>query len=211
MPNNLTDLTEAELAEALAANPTLVQKIRAADPRVQLMERLYDDPEAKREIQKHSKRIFPKASIAEVDIPVLVKQELKDDLDAIKALRTELQTEVRSRRHEAFRARLMEAGADKDDLDAIETFMVENEIGPKSLTVAVEKFYETKELAEPNTAAGLSPDLPVTADDKHMQALLAAPANADLDAINEPYAMQVFEEMFGREEPRGRRARTSRR
>lgn len=204
MDPRLADLTEAELAEAALANPRIAAHIAGKDPRVQLMERLYGDPESKKDIQKHSKRLFPKASVPEIDIPEIVKSELKDDIDAIKALRGELQTEVKSRRHEAFRAKLHEAGAETEDLDAIETFMVDNEIGPKSIRVAVEKFYEAKELAEPR-GSGLSPDLPGDPEDAHMQALLKSGPNDDLDRINEPFVQQIFNEMFGAQP--GRRGR----
>ncbi len=181
----LQDLTPAEIAE-----------IRAGDPRVVLMEKLYGDPDAKKDIQKHSKRIYPKASVPEIDIPEIVKGEIKEDVEAIKTLRKELEDDKKSRRHSAFRAKLQEAGAETEDLDDIEAFMVDNEIGPKSLPIAVEKFYQAKELAEPR-GAGLSPDMPLGGDDAQMKALLAAGPNEDLDKINEPFAEKIWQEMFG--------------
>lgn len=205
MNERLADLTEAELAEAALANPRIAQAVASKDPRVQLMERLYGDPDSKRDIQKHSKRLFPKASVPEIDIPEIVRSELKDDIDAIKTLRADLESDVKSRRHTAFRSKLQEAGADAEDLDAIETFMVDNEIGPKSVKIAVEKFYDAQELAEPRGAAGLSPELPLDGKDEHMQALLAAAPSDDLDRINEPFAHKIYQEMFGA--PAGRRGR----
>ena len=197
MPNDrLADLTPAEIAEAALADPRIALHIASKDPRVQLMERLYGDDEAKKEIQKHSKRLFPKASVPEIDIPNLVRTELKDDLEAIKTLRTTLDGEAKSRRHEAFRARLQEAGADAADLDAIESFMVDNEIGPKSLTVAVEQFYAAKEIAEPR-GSGLSPEMPLDSKDEHMKALLATGPGDDLDRVNAPWVERVFNDMFG--------------
>lgn len=203
MPD-LSDLTPAELAEAALANPQVFAHIASKDPRVQLMERLYGDPEAKRAIQSHSKRLFPKASVPEIDLPEAIRGELKDDLDAVKKLRTELEDEKKGRRRQSFRARLQEAGGAAEDLDDIETFMVDNEIGPKSLTVAVEKFYESKELAEPRGAA-LSDAFVADAKDEQMKALLTAGPGADLDKINEPFVEAVFQDMFGQRA--GRRGR----
>ena len=190
----LADLTEADVLE-----------IRSSDPRVQLMERLYNDPEAKRAIQQHSKRLFPKASIPEIDVPALTKAAIAEDVKAIQDLRKELETDKQGRRHTAFRGELVDAGADEEDLDAIETFMVDNELGPKAVKVAVEKFYESKEIAEPR---GSAPDFvwDVAGEDGlHMKALLDAPPGADLDRINEPYAEKLFHEMFS-QPARGRRA-----
>lgn len=196
MNERLADLTEAELADAVLANPRIALHIASKDPRVQLMERLYGDDDAKKSIQSHSKRLFPRASVPEIDIPILVRSELKDDLQAIKDLRATLDTEQKSRRHEAFRGRLQAAGAEAEDLDAIETFMVDNEIGPKSLTVAVEQFYAAKEIAEPR-GAGLSPEMPLDSRDEHMKALLATGPGDDLDRVNEPWVNKVFDDMFG--------------
>lgn len=196
MPTNLSDLTPAEIAEAALADPRVFSHVASKDPRVQLMERLYGDPEAKKAIQSHSKRLFPKASVPEIDIPDLVRSELKTELDSVKALREELEADKKGRRREGFRARLQEAGAEAGDLDAIETFMVDNEIGPKSLKVAVEKFYENQELAEPRGAA-LSDGFVADAKDEQMKALLTAGPGADLDKINEPFVEAVFQDMFG--------------
>jgi hypothetical protein len=205
MNERLADLTPAEILEAATSDPRIVQAIAAKDPRVQLMEKLYGDPDAKKAVQKHSKRLFPNASVPEIDIPELVRSELKDDLQAIKDLRTTLETDAKGRRHTEFRAKLLEAGAETEDLDAIETFMVENEIGPKSLGVAIEKFYASKELAEPN-APGLSPDLPLDGKDEHMKVLLATGPSDDLDEVNAPWVSKVFDDMFGAQ-PRRRAAR----
>lgn len=203
MPD-LSDLTPAELAEAALSNPQVFAHIASKDPRVQLMERLYGDPEAKRAIQSHSKRLFPKASVPEIDIPEIVRTELKTELDTVKALREELENDKKGRRREGFRARLQEAGGATEDLDDIETFMVDNEIGPKSVKVAVEKFYESKELAEPRGAA-LSDAFVADAKDEQMKALLTAGPGADLDKINEPFVEAVFQDMFGNRA--GRRGR----
>ena len=201
--DRLADLTEAELADAALSNPRIALHIATRDPRVQLMERLYGDDDAKKSIQSHSKRLFPKASVPEIDIPNLVRSELKDDLQAIKDLRSTLDTETKSRRHEAFRGRLQAAGAEPEDLDAIETFMVDNEIGPKSLSVAVEQFYATKEIAEPR-GSGLSPEMPLDSKDEHMKALLATGPGDDLDRVNQPWVEKVFDEMFGQQPARRR-------
>jgi len=196
MDPRLADLTEAELAEAALENPKVAQYIASKDPRTQLMERLYGDKEGRKAIQVHSKRLYPGSSVPEIDLPEIVRSELKDDLQAIKDLRGQLETDARGRRHEAFRGRLIAAGAESEDLEAIETFMVDNEIGPKSVKVAVEQFYQAKELAEPR-GTGLSPDFLSDDRDEHMKALLATGPSDDLDRINEPYVEKVFAEMFG--------------
>lgn len=203
MNERLLDFTPAEIAEAALTDPRIAAAVAAKDARVQLMERLYGDPESKKAIQQHAKRLYPKASVPEIDIPELVRSELKDDLQAIKDLKTTLETDAKGRRHEAFRARLREAGADPEDVDGIETFMVDNEIGPKSLTVAVQKYYETKALAEPR-GGGLSPEMPLESKDEHMQALLATGPGDDLDRVNAPWVEKVFDTMFGAKAGRGR-------
>lgn len=199
----LADLTQAEIADAALADPAIAQHVAKNDPRVQLMERLYGDPEAKKAIQQHSKRLWPKASVPEIDLPEIVRNEMKPDLDAIRALRGNLENDAKARRHEAFRSRLVAAGAESDDLDAIEAFMVDNEIGPKSIGVAVDQFYQAKELAEPR-GGGLSPEMPFDSKDEHMKALLAAGPGDDLDRINEPYVEAIFEDMFGKKAQRRR-------
>lgn len=196
MNERLLDLTPAEILEAAQQDPRIALAIAAKDPRVQLMERLYGDPESKKAIQQHSKRLYPKASVPEIDIPELVKAELADKFKEIDALKTTLETDAKGRRHEAFRSKLRESGADAEDLDAIETFMVDNEIGPKSLTVAVRQYYESKELAEPR-GGGLSPDMPFDSKDDHMKALLATGPGDDLDRVNAPWVEKVFDDMFG--------------
>jgi hypothetical protein len=196
MNERLADLTPAEIAEAALSDPRIAAHIAARDPRVQLMERLYGDPESKKAIQQHSKRLFPRASVPEIDIPAMVRGELQEDVAAIKTLRADLEDDKKTRRHMAFRAKLQEAGADAEDLDAIETFMVDNEIGPKSLTVAVEKYYDARELAEPR-GGGLSPEMPLDSKDEHMKALLATGPTEDLDRVNAPWVDKVFTEMFG--------------
>ena len=201
--DRLLDLTPAEIAEAALADPRIAHYVASKDKRVLLMEKLYDDPESKKAIQQHTKRLHPNASVPEIDIPNLVRTELKDDIDAIKALRTTLESDTKARRHDAFRARLREAGAEAEDLDAIETFMVDNEIGPKSVTVAVEQFYASKELAEPR-GAGLSPEYTMDSKDEHMKALLATGPGDDLDRVNEPWVNKVFDDMFGAKPGRGR-------
>src|SRR5882724_11924890 len=142
LDGRLADLTEAEVLELLEAHPRVVNHVRSSDSRVVLMEKLYGDKEAKKALQRESKRLFPNASVPEIDIPELVKGEIAGDLKAIKELREELEGDRKSRRHASFRAKLQEDGADAEDLDAIETFMVDNEIGPKSTKLAVRQFYE---------------------------------------------------------------------
>src|SRR2546425_5928737 len=139
----LADLTAGEIAEAALADEGIRLKVASQDPRVQLMERLYGDAEAKKDIQRHSKRLFPKASVLEIDVPEEAKKAIAEDVKAIQDLRKELETDKQHRAHTAFRAQLVEAGAEAKDLDAIEAFMVDNELGPKSLGIAVEKYYES--------------------------------------------------------------------
>ena len=192
----LADLTEGDIYEAALANPKIAAAVAAKDNRVILQEKIYSDKIARKRMQEDSKRLFPNASIPELDIPELIRSELKSDLDEIKALKAQLETDVKSRRHDAFRAKLREAGADAEDLDAVETFMVDNEIGPKSVSVAVEKFYQAKEIAEPR-GMGLSPEMPLDSKDEHMKALLATGPGEDLDRVNEPWVEAVFQDMFG--------------
>ncbi len=203
MNERLADLTEAEIYEAALANPRIAQAVAAKDPRVILQEKLYGDKTARRRMQEDAKRLHPNASIPDIDLPTIVREELKTDLDEMRQLKKELDDDRKSRRHSAFREKLQEAGAEPGDLDAIETFMVDNEIGPKSIKIAVEKFYDAAELAEPR-GAGLSPEIQFDDKDEHMKALLATGPRDDLDRINEPFVEKVFADMFGTPARRGR-------
>src|SRR5262245_35859286 len=130
------DLTEAEMLELMQQHPAVARQIIAQDPRVQLMERLYGDPDGKRAIETPSKRLFPKARIESIALPAEVRAELAEDISFIKETRKSLEDDAKARRHASFRSRLQEHGAADADLDAIEAFMVDNEIGPKSMRVA---------------------------------------------------------------------------
>lgn len=197
----LADLSTADMLE-----------IAARDPRVQLMERLYTDPEAKKDVQKHSKRLFPNASIPEVDIPAEIGAQLKQRDDTITELTKRLDAKDKTEAHKAFRASLVDAGAQPEDVEKIETFMVENELGPKAVKFAVEKFYETGETAEPS--GGDMTTFPWqrepregekdTADAAHLKRLLNAGPGEDLDLINNPWVESQFAETVRSMQP-GRR------
>jgi len=179
----LADLTQADLIE-----------IGNQDPRAKLLERLYADPDAKADILKHSKRLHPKAAIPEFDVPEAARAAIKDDVDFVKKGKEEIEEFRKERRHERFRADLVKAGAQEEDLDKIETFMVDNEIGPKSLGLAVEKYYATLAPAEPNFESEHTFTMP-DAGSEHIKKLMAAGPGEDLDAINMPYVEKLFREM----------------
>ena len=183
MNERLVDLTPADVLE-----------ISAHDPRVQLMERLYGDPLAKKDLQKHSKRLFPKASIPEIDIPAEVQTTITEQKKEIDALKGRLDAAEMGDKRKAFRASLVKEGAQEKDLDGIEQFMVDNEIGPKSTKVAVEQFYALQSPAEPTFESQHSWTMPET---EHIKALMSAPPGADLDQINMPYVEKIWKETVG--------------
>jgi hypothetical protein len=189
--DRLADLTPADVLE-----------IAGSDPRVKLMERLYSDPVAKKEIQRHAKRLFPQATIPEIDIPAEIEVKLKEKDDRIEKLEQRLDGDLKDRRHAGFRARLVEAGAKEGDLDSIEAFMVDNEIGPKSVTIAVDQFYASREIAEPTGTGSKVWEPVMDSDFKVFKEALDAPAGADLDAIYQPHYEKVWLDMFGAQKSR---------
>lgn len=183
MNERLADLTPADVLE-----------IAAGDPRVQLMERLYGDAEAQKDLKRHSKRLFPKASIPEVDIPAQMQPVFDAQKKEIDALTKRLDDAEMTGKRKTFRSSLVTAGAEEKDLDAIEQFMVDNEIGPKSTKVAVEQFYALQNPAEPTFESQHSWTMPET---DHIKALMSAPPGADLDQVNMPYVEKIWRETMG--------------
>jgi len=183
MNERLADLTQADVLE-----------ITAGDPRVQLMERLYGDPEANKDLKRHSKRLFPKASIPEIDIPAQMQPVIDAQKKEIDGLKGRLDGIEMTGRRKSFRASLVKAGGTEEDLDAIEQFMVDNEIGPKSTKVAVEQFYALQNPAEPTFESQHSWTMP---ESDHIKALMSAPPGADLDQINMPFVEKIWKETVG--------------
>lgn len=196
MNERLADLTPAERLE-----------IAASDPRVQLMEKLYGDPDAKKAIQTHSKRIFPKASVLEVDLPAEVDAKLAERDKEIQGLKDEIAGIKTGGRRAAFRADLKGYAADHGwdpdakELDEIETFMVENEYGVKAAPQAVRAWIETKEPAEPN----FEPNDPAFAfgeDDgsDYLKKLRASGVGDDTSALTLAHATKLADKMnvFGK-------------
>lgn len=194
----LADLSTDELYEYVRQHPELLQDIAARDPRVKLMEEFYADPEAKKALQAHGKRLHPKASVPEVDIPAEITTSLKPHLDKIDALTKELGDLKLGERRKAFRAGLIADGAEDGDLDAIEQFMVDNEMGVKASRQAVRAFYETKATAEPNYTSETVFTMPEGGGAEHLKALLAAAPGDDLDDINAPFVDKIMQEEFGK-------------
>lgn len=201
---DLSELSTDDLFEYVRQNPGLARAIAESDPRVKLMEEFYADPDAKADLQKHGKRLHPKASVPEIDIPAKMEAALEPDRKKIAALEKELEGFKTNDKRKAFRAQLVEDGADDKDLDAIETFMVENEFGPKASKRAVAAFYETKESKEPNYQPDSVFTMPDGGGAEHIKALLAASPADDLDDINAPFVEKIVREEFG-SRPRGTR------
>lgn len=203
MDPRLTDLTTADLMEYMRENPQAYTAITNTDPRVQLMERIHAAPGGEEDIanlvRKHKDR-FP----ANARIPIDVKEQareaaaaaIKDDLQALKDLRAETEKERKEQRLRGFRAEMIEAGAVEADVEKIEQFMVDNEIGPKSVALAVERYYEVTTPAEPNATAGL-PWHPTNTDQEFLTKLAAAPMDADLDQIAAPWYEKTFQDVVG--------------
>jgi hypothetical protein len=205
---DLSDLTTGELFEYLKANPHLIPEIAKYDSRVRLMEALDADPEARLDIRKHSKRLWPKANIPEVDVPVLARAAVADDVAAVKKLRKDLEDEAAPRARNGFRdtlrATALELGLVGDDkqLDEIETFMVENHYGPKATGKAVEAFAETRYPAEPNFESEHTFTFPDEGSE-YIKALVKAGPGDDTSQLTLRHAEQVYQDMFGK--PKGRR------
>jgi hypothetical protein len=184
-----------ELFEYVRQNPNLAAAIANLDPRVKLMEEFYADPDAKADFQKHGKRLYPKASVPEIDIPEKINASLKPEREKIAALEKELRELRMGGKRKVFRESLVAEGADEADLDNIEQFMVDNEFGPKAAKQAVRAFYETKTVAEPNFKAVLT--MPDGGGAEHIKALLGAGPGEDLDDINAPFVEKIVAEEFG--------------
>ena len=193
----LQSLSTDDLFEFCRQHPDLVPKIANFDNRVRLMEEFHADPEARKDIIKHGKRLHPKASVAEVDIPAEIHASLKPQLDRIDALTKELGDLKLGERRKAFRAQLVADGAEEKDLDPIEQFMVDNEFGVKAAKQAVRAFYETKAPAEPNFTPETIFTMPEGGGAEHLKALLSAGPGDDLDDINAPFVEKIFREEFG--------------
>ena len=205
----LTEMSAEQIAEFVWRDPRTGHLVSKFDPRVQLHDRLYGDPEAKKDllavITKH-KRLFPHRATSEIDVPEIAQSAIAEEMKTVRELRKELEDEKLGRKRTAFRDTLVAAGAEATDLDKIEQFMVDNEIGPKSAATAVQKFYEVRDLAEPNKGvdAGLVFRLDENADFQTFKSALEAPPDADLDQIFAPHYEKVFAETFGVPQ-RGRR------
>ena len=191
------DLSTEDLFQHVREHPELARAIGDLDPRARLMDELYSDPEAKKDIQRHGKRLHPKASVPDIDIPAEIQTSLKADREKITALENELKDIKMGDRRKAFRVSLLDAGAEATDLDAIEQFMVDNEIGPKSVKTAVRAFYETRDTAEPNFTPESAFTMPDGGGAAHIKALLEAGPGDDLDDINSPFVEKIVKEEFG--------------
>lgn len=187
----LADLTPAEAYE-----------IASQDPRAKLMERLYSTPESKGDLEKlvrkHGK-LFPNAQLPP-DIEGIAaetaKATVKDDLQAIADLRKELAEERKAQKLTAFHAAMVEAGAQPEDVEKIDQFMLDNDFGPKAVTTAVTAYYEATPPAEPtNTGGPWGPWQPQDGDAKMMETLAQAGPNADLYQLGMPHIEQVFKDM----------------
>jgi hypothetical protein len=211
MDPRLADLTTADLMEYLRENPQTYHAITNTDPRVQLMERIHAAPGGEEDIaalvRKHKDKFPPNARI-----PIDVKEQareaaaaaIKDDLQAIKDLRAETEKERKEQRLKGFRAEMIEAGAEEADVEKIEQFMLDNEIGPKSVKLAVERYYEVTAPAEPTGTSGL-PWHPTNTDQEFLTKLAAAPIDADLDQIAAPWYEKTFQDVV-KGQGRGARA-----
>ena len=193
----LNAMSTEEIYEYVRQNPQLVSAVAAHDNRVKLMEEFYADPEAKADIQKHGKRLHPKASVPDLDIPEKINASLKADRDTIAELKKELAEIKLGGKHKVFRESLVAAGAEEKDCDAIEQFMVDNEFGPKAAAQAVRAFYETKEAAEPNYTPDSLLTMPDGGGTEYMKALLNAGPSDDLDLLTAPFVEKIAAEEFG--------------
>ena len=71
--------------------------------------------------------------------------------------------------------------------------MLDNEIGPKSVALAVERYYEVTTPAEP-TGTGV-PWHPSNVDQEFLKKLVDAPQDADLDQIAAPWYEKTFQDV----------------
>lgn len=145
----LADLTPEDLT-------VLYGQFRRQDPVNQLHERLYGDPDGRRDMdalaRKHVK-LFPRAVLPD-DPHEVATEAVKPVNEAVTQLREELQKDRTERQVNAFRSQLVQHGADAADVDDIMTFMTDNQFGPKASKHAVDAFYRSKETAEPNATPG---------------------------------------------------------
>ena len=200
MDPRLADLTTADLMEYLRENPKTYYEITNTDPRVQLMERLNAAPGGEEDIaalvRKHKDKFPPNARIP-IDVKETAREAaqtaIKEDREAIADLRKELAEERKQQRLAGFRAEMVEAGASEADVEKIEQFMLDNEIGPKSVRLAVERYYEVSAPVEP-TGTTL-PWHPTNTDQEFLKKLAEAPPGTDLDEVAGPWYEKTFQDM----------------
>jgi hypothetical protein len=212
MDPRLADLTTAELMEYLRENPKTYWEITNTDPRVQLMERINAKPEGKEDLEglvrKH-KDVFPPTARLPIDVKEQAREaaraEIAEDKKALADLRKEVEDERKAQKLAGFRAQIIEAGGNEADVEKIEQFMFDNEIGPKSVALAVERYYEVATPAEP-TGTGV-PWQPSNVDQDFLKKLVDAPMDADLDVIAMPWYEKTFQDAV-KGQGRGARAGT---
>lgn len=214
--DRLTDLTDEEIYEIAAANPRVSKAITDRDPRVGLFERVYGSDKKlgnktfREVIEDMGVEVAPDSTIARARRHA--RAEIQDDVTAIKELRAQLEGEKQAQGYQTFReslhARAVELGftADAKELDEIIVFMRDNEYGPKSAAVAVEKFYESKGAAEPNFESENTFTFEDESSD-YMKKLLGAGPGEDTSMLTMQHAERVYRDMFGAQDKKtGRRA-----
>src|SRR6266404_3972016 len=102
----LADLTPEEIYEAAISDERIVRSVAGHDPRVKLMEKVYGTPKSKRLLQEATKLVLPDASIPDLDIPLVARAAIDDDVKAVQKLRKELEDEKEQGRHTKFRSQL---------------------------------------------------------------------------------------------------------
>ena len=212
----LTDLTAEEIFEAAVSNPAIAKAIIDRDPRVALFERVYGSDKKlgnktfREVIEDMGVEVAPDSTIARARRHA--RAEIADDVAAIKELRKTLETEKQTQGYQQFRDSLRERAvdlgftADDKELDEIIVFMKDNEYGPKSAAVAVEKFYESKAPAEPNFESENTFTFEDESSD-YMKRLLGAGPGEDTSMLTMQHAERVYRDMFGAQDKKtGRRA-----
>ena len=185
--------------------PAQLNELIGRDPRVQLMERLYTKPENRKVMQEMTAKEFPTAYIPEQEM----RREVRGELDGLRAenekLRERLDNDDKNRRYSAFRSTIVSEGQRRvgrtltdEEIKAVETFMVDNQIGPKSVNLAVDRYFDGLETAEPTadqfTFPWQRPGGEQDADVQHLKRLMAAGPADDLDIINAPFVEKNFRE-----------------
>lgn len=198
MPNErLSDMTTADVMEYLQANPAEFYRIANNDPRVKLMETIHGAPGGDVDLEalviKHKDRFPPGAKIP-VDIKGKVTEAIAPTVESIAELRKELAEERKQQRLKGFHAEMIEAGAEAEDVEKIDAFMLDNDLGPKAVRTAVEKYYDSLP-AEPSNTTPFTWDNPVGADQQVVEALTKASPDADLYQIAAPHFERVFNDM----------------